>query len=199
MLSDNLLRLKSTNHQRQCLRVFPDQKQPLIKSKYSIQIGQYHEVFKSMSQAKSFLFLWLFLFQSLSFSKGLFRFPIVRVINQINKLHWEVPRLKLLLPKTTRAQVAQITEHTWKSEIILFWHRWCTLNRDGCLRLGIPKEDLPLPWSAAKHWSLFNVSDLLYFFYSFWGVCGHCEFAATWHHTTDNILHSHRLTAPSLI
>ena len=72
MLSDNLLRLKSTNHQRQCLRVFPYQKQLLIKSKYSIQIGQYHELCVSMSLAKSFLFLWLFLFQLklLSFSKG---------------------------------------------------------------------------------------------------------------------------------
>lgn len=70
--------------------------------------------------------------------------------------------------------------------------------------MGIPKEDLPLFQSPAKHWSLFNVSDLLYIldrciatfarFEIF--VCGPSEFAATWHHTTDNLLHSHRFTAP---
>ena len=37
------------------------------------------------------------------------------------------------------------------------WHRPYTLNRSGCLRLGIPKEDLPLFQSAAMHRSLFLI------------------------------------------
>lgn len=92
-------------------------------------------------------------------------------------------------------------EHRWRKSkripkkiAILSWHRWYTLNGGGCLRLGMPKEDLPLFQSTAMHWNLFNVSDLLDIldrcitaFISFKiFVCGPSEFAATWHHTTDN-------------
>ena len=43
--------------------------------------------------------------------------------------------------------------------MISFYRAW---HRNGCLRLRIPKEDLPLFQSAARHLSLFKVSDLLY-------------------------------------
>ena len=64
--------------------------------------------------------------------------------------------------------------------------------------------DLPLFQSAAKHWSLFNVSDFLYILERYIAVlygleifvCGPSEFAAMWHHPTDNLQHSHRFTAP---
>ena len=154
-----------------------------------------HESSQIFSVSLTFFFLSLSLFPK----RGQFLFtarlrsPIVRVNNLISRLHWEVPRLKSHLPKTIRAQVAQIKKDARKTDIIFSWHRWCTLNRGGFLRLGIPKEDLPLSQSAAKHWSLVNVSDLLYIF------CGPCEIAATWHHTTDKILHARRFTAPSHI